>query len=123
MLDFEAQNVDEANAEAISDRLYLYMGRTRGIEVVSKHQIDVLVNEGGPLSPTEIGDMVGADLMVTGSISHVGEMYSLKATVIRVSDGMVVGQSFQDVSSLERLLTNATRDMAEALAPILQGSH
>lgn len=122
VLDFEAQNVDVTNAEAISDRLHIYMARTEGIEVISKHQIDVLVDEGGPLSPTEIGDMLGADLMVTGTISHVGSLYSLKAAVIRVSDGKVVGQAFQDVTSLERLLTDATQQIANSLAPILQNT-
>lgn len=120
VLDFTADGTDAAEAEEVSDRLRLYLQRTRRMYVFRKNEVDHAVNMGGSVSSRETGQILRADLIITGTVSRDGRRYRMEAQVIDVDGGGTLGECSAEASGLENLLSRSTDPVAEMLAAALQ---
>jgi len=125
VLDLEANGVDAGEAKAISDRLRFYLGMTGKFQPIERNQMDDIMEEMGfQLSGAcdtdecvvQVGQMLGASKMVAGSVSKVGNLYSLQIRLIDIESSTIEEQAFSDVTGVEDVLTVATEDVANQLA-------
>ncbi len=121
VLDFIADGAETAEAEEISDRLRLYLRRTRRMHVFMKNEVDYAVQMAGQVSDIELGKVLRADLIITGTVSRDGRRYKLDAKITNVYSGLLLGQCYAEASGLENFLSQVTETMAETLASALQG--
>lgn len=117
VLGFTADGVEEAEATEISDRLRLYLQRTRRMHVLMKNEVEAAVRMGGSAAnDLEVGRMMMADLLITGTLSGSGRRYQLNVQIHDVWEGMVIGSCYVETSGLENLLNLAAERVAETLA-------
>ncbi len=125
VLEFKGKGVSNVEASALTDRLTLELVQTGQFEVLEREQMDKILKEQGfqmsGCVETEcivnIGVMVGVDQMVGGSVSKVGNVFSISAKLISVETGKIVGIAFYDYEgALGELLTTGMRNVASQLA-------
>ncbi len=123
VLDFTANGVEASEATEISDRLRSYLKRTRRMHVYMKNEVDYAVQMAGEVSDIELGKVLRADLIITGTVSRDGRRYQLEAKIIDASNGLTLGQCHAEASGFENFLTQVTETVAGTLATALQGGN
>ena len=97
----------DAMVEDLTTRLF-----RSGVQVIERHRLDEVIREQrlsasdllDPNAAARLGRLVGADGVVTGTISAAGTVYRLNARVVRVETASIVAVGDADVrrSELER---------------------
>lgn len=98
VLEFSGKNVSEVEASALTDRLRSEMFRTGQFKVIEREMMDEILSEHGfQMSGcttdeciVEMGRLIGVDQIVAGSISRVGEVYSIAARTVSVETAEIV---------------------------------
>jgi len=122
VLDFTADGVEATEAIEISNRLRSYLRRTRRMHVSMKNEVDYAVDMvGDAATDIEIGKVLNADLIITGSVSKSGGRYRLDAKITDVHSGHVTGQSNIEASGFENFFNQVTETIATTLANSLEG--
>ena len=131
VLDLDANGVSDAEARAISERLRIWLGRTGVFEVIERNQMESIMNEIGfqvsgacdtDECVVQIGQVLGASKMVAGSVSKVGNLYTLQVRLIDIASSRIDHQEFKDVpGGIEEVLTTASQEVANALAARVSG--
>ena len=131
VLDLDANGVTESEARAISERLRIWLGRTGVFEVIERNQMESIMNEIGfqvsgacdtDECVVQIGQVLGASKMVAGSVSLVGNLYSLQIRLIDIASSRIDDQVFLDVpGGIEEVLTTASETVANDLAARVSG--
>jgi hypothetical protein len=135
VLPLDANNVDAGEASAIADRLRLYLGRVevngqRMFQVIERQQMETIMEElGFQLSGAcdtdecvvQVGKILGARKMVAGSVSKVGNLYSLQVRIVDIESSRIEDSAFSDRNGIELVLTEATQDVANQLAASVAG--
>ncbi len=131
VLDLDANGVEDAEARAISERLRIWLGRTGIFEVIERNQMESIMNEIGfqvsgacdtDECVVQIGQVLGASKMVAGSVSKVGNLYTLQVRLIDIASSRIDHQEFKDVpGGIEEVLTTASQEVANALAARVTG--
>jgi len=125
VLDLEANNIDAGEAKAITDRLRYYLGSQGVFSPIGRNQMYAILNEVGfQLSGAcdtnecviQVGKILGARKMIAGSISKVGTLYSLQVRILDIETSTIEHQAYQDVDGIEKVLTEATNNIAQSLA-------
>jgi TolB-like protein len=125
VLELEANGVDTSEARAITERFRTYLGRTEVFQVIERNRMVEIMEEMGFQGSgacntdecvVQVGQILGASKMVAGSVSKVGNLYSLQIRMIDIATSRIEFPLFKDVDGIERVLQEATRDLANDLA-------
>ncbi|MCK9484375.1 MAG: SUMF1/EgtB/PvdO family nonheme iron enzyme [Candidatus Marinimicrobia bacterium] len=98
VIDFEGKNVSKADASALTDRLRLELFLTGKFVVLEREKMDAILKEqqfqlSGCTSDAcavEVGQLLAVEQMVAGSVSKVGQTYSVTARLIDVAKGNLI---------------------------------
>ncbi|MFC1499455.1 CsgG/HfaB family protein [Candidatus Zixiibacteriota bacterium] len=131
VLDLDANNIEEGEARAITERLRVKLTEKRDIfEVVERNRMESILSEVGfQLSGAcntdecvvQVGQILGVRKMVAGSVSRVGILYTLQVRIVDVTTGRIEEVAYEDVSGIEQVLTLATGNVADKLAAAFSG--
>jgi len=98
VIDFEGKNVSKADASALTDRLRLELFLTGKFVVLEREKMDAILKEqqfqmSGCTSDAcavEVGQLLAVEQMVAGSVSKVGQTYSVTARLIDVEKSNLI---------------------------------
>ena len=126
VLDLEANNVDAGEAAAITNRLRLALSQTQVFRLIERANMDQILEEVGfqltgacdtDECIVQVGKILGARKMVAGSVSKVGNMYTLQIRLIDIETSEIDLEVVDDVfGGIEEVLTDATLSVARQLA-------
>ncbi len=128
VLDFEGNGINPEEASTITDRLRLeitQLCRDSGeCSVMDRDQMEQILKEqilqqSGCVSNTcmvEIGEIIGVETIIGGSIGKVGNLYSINAHGVSVQTGEILNfASYDHDGEFRQLLTAGTRYIAYKL--------
>ncbi|MFC1628277.1 CsgG/HfaB family protein [Gemmatimonadota bacterium] len=129
VLDLDANGVEDGEVRAISERFRTYLGRTGIFAVIERNQMESIMTEMGFQASgacntdecvVQVGQVLGASKMVAGSVSKVGNLYSLQIRMIDIATSRIENPLFKDVNGVEEVLLTATKDIADELADLVR---
>ena len=97
VLDFSGAGISSAEAQALTERLRLELFNTGSYKLVERGMMEQVLEEQGFQQSgcvaseciVEVGNLIGVEMMIGGSISKVGTVHSVSAK-ISVSTGEIV---------------------------------
>jgi len=125
VLDFDVNNVSQSDVRALSDRLRNELAQTGEFTVVERAQMEEILGEQGFQQSgltsddklVEVGKLIGVEQMIVGSISKVGNIYTVSARIISVETATVLkAVSYDHSGSLDNLLRAGMREVALELS-------
>jgi len=118
--------VDSQAVQSVSARLEAELVGTEAFAVVERKQMDLILQEqgfqqSGACSSTgcevQIGQVLGVDRLVTGSLGKVGDVFTLNVKVLNVTTGAVESSHVVDVvGDLSLALTEGCEQLAEDIS-------
>ncbi len=134
VLEFEGAGISESEVIALSNRLRTNMTQLGVYQVIERGQMQQILQEQDfqltgcttDECAVEIGQLLGAQLMLAGSIGKVGNTWTVEMRVIDVETGAVMRSASYDTrGEIDQVLTEgmgaAAKRIAEATAPIELG--
>jgi len=127
VVDFEAKGVSNDEASALSDRLRNELTEFGEYTVVERSQMEEVLKEQGFQQSgcvsnecaVEVGELVGVQQIVVGSISRVGDVMSVSARIVSVETGTVLtAASYDHEGKIGDLLKTGMNRVALDLAGI-----
>jgi len=127
VLDFEGKGVSQDDASILTDRLRNELFKTGSYNVLERAMMDDILKEQGfqqtgcatSECAVEVGNMLGVQQMIGGSIGKLGDMYTVSARVIDVETGEVLKSANYDTgNSISNLLTIGMANIASQLVGI-----
>ncbi|UCH62221.1 MAG: DUF2380 domain-containing protein [Fidelibacterota bacterium] len=125
VLDFEGRGISQTEVAALSDRLRNELFRLEKFQVVERGMMETILTEQdfqlvGCTSDeclVEVGQLLGAQMMVGGSISKVGDMYTASARIVDVETSQVIMVADYDLEGkINDMLTIGMQALAIRLA-------
>jgi curli biogenesis system outer membrane secretion channel CsgG len=130
VMDMEPKGVPENEVSALSDRLRTELFRTGAFDVMERGKMqDVLKEQGFQQSgacntdacAVEIGQMIGVQKMIGGSLGKVGKTYTVNLRMIDVKTGRIERSVTEDYTGeIDKLLTSVMRTVAYTLSQTVQ---
>ncbi|MCS5610026.1 MAG: PEGA domain-containing protein, partial [Candidatus Poribacteria bacterium] len=104
VMKFEGSGVDEITSKNITDRFSYELSKTHRFDIVEREMMDKILEEqkfqaSGCVADecaVEIGQLIGVSQIVAGSISKIGDFYSLNIKLIDVATGKIIYQDMDD---------------------------
>jgi len=130
VIDFDGKNVTLQEASALTDRLRIELFNTRNFIVTEREKMDAILEEQGfQLSEcssneciVEMGQLIGVQQIVAGSVMRIGKVYSVAARIIDVERGDIVNTAvFDHEGDIGNLLKTGMREVARQLAGLPGG--
>lgn len=98
VLDFSGAGISPAEAQALTERLRLELFNTGTYKLVERGMMEQVLEEQGFQQSgcvaseciVEVGNLIGVEMMIGGSISKVGTVHSVSAKIFSVSTGEIV---------------------------------
>ena len=127
VMDLEARGVSSIEASTLTDRLRIELFQTKAYTVLERGIMDQILAEQGFQETgcvttecvVEVGRIFGVERIVTGSVSKVGDMYSISARFVSVETGEIIRVSIYDHEGrIEDLLRFGMRVVASELAGV-----
>ena len=95
VLDFEARGLPVYEVETLTDRLRSEIATTRAIRLVDRKLLKKILDEQGLQQSgcttdecaAEVGQLLGAQYMISGSVGKVGNSYTIDARMVSVTTG------------------------------------
>ena len=121
VLDFDGDGVSKSETRTLTNRLRDEMFKTGVYIVLDRGTMDdVLKEQQFSLSgcvtsecAVEIGNMLGVQKMIGGSIGKVGNIYTISARIIDVATGKVLKSAkYDNIDNIETLLTQGMQEIA-----------
>jgi hypothetical protein len=129
LCDLSAQDVDQATAVAVSERLAAWLGEKPVFEVTAPSRVYVLLKERGFTKScrdddtaclSEMGKVLGVDVVIAGIFAKAKDYYTILLRVVDVSTGRVITTGYQDVNyPVEKILTDWTAMAAGQLETVI----
>ena len=125
VIDFDGKNVTLEDASALTDRLRIELFNTRKFVVTEREKMDAILEEQGfQLSEcssdeciVEMGQLIGVQQIVAGSVMRIGRVYSVAARIIDVERGSIINTAiFDHEGEIGNLLKVGMREIARQLA-------
>lgn len=120
--DLHAKGIEISAAEMISERLRTELLGTDAFRVMERSQMDAVLKEQGFQQSgacdnseclVEMGQLLGVEQMLVGSVGKVGEVLSITVRAVNVASGEVTITVTEDCRCrLEDLLTSTTKIVA-----------
>ena len=127
VLEFEGKGVSQSETSTLTDRLRDEILKKGVYNVLERGLMDDVLKEQGfqqsgcvtSECAVEVGNMLGVQQMVGGSIGKVGNMYTVSARIIDVGTGEVLKSANYDlIGGIEELLMNGMNQVASELSGI-----
>ena len=124
VMDFEGKGISQTEASALTDRLRTELYNGEYFVVVERGMMEEILTEQGFQQSgcttneciVEVGKLVGVDRIVGGSISKVGNLFSVSARVVSVETGEIFTSITYDHSGkIEDLLSEGMKLVAMQL--------
>ena len=104
IMGFEATNIDAAEVKILTDRLTTKMAQAGKFIIIERARMnEVLAEQGFQQSgcvssecAVEAGSMLGVEIIVTGSIGKLGDLYTMDVRAISVESGKILNQASRD---------------------------
>ena len=104
VLEFEAKGVSSLEASTLTDRFRSELVRTEKFVQIERSKIEQIFEEqklqlSGTISEdklVEIGELLGAELLVIGSIGKLGSTYTIDLRLVEVESGQIIASYFKD---------------------------
>lgn len=125
ILQLDNNGITSSEANALTDRLRLEIFRNSVFEVMERQKMDEILDEmefqvSGCTSDEcalEIGRLIGVQKMVAGSVSKVGEYFTVSARIIDIETGRMEKTAVEDIEgTLGKVLTHAIPSIAAQLS-------
>jgi len=125
VLEFTGKNVSDEEASALADRLRIELFRTGEFKVMEREIMDQILEEQGfQLSEctsneciVEMGQLIGVEQVIAGSVSRVGDVFSIAARTVAVATGEIIGIATYDYEGkIGQLLKTGMANVATQLA-------
>ena len=125
VLDLTSENVPAAELRLLSDRLRIELFNTGQFLVLERQRMEEILKEQGFQQSgcvetecvVEVGQLLGTQKMVAGSVGRVGEVYTISLRSINVETGVLERTAVKDCRcSLEEVLTRSIAQVAAELA-------
>ena len=122
LLDFEFKGISQEEAGIITDRFRAYLVNADKFKVMERSNMDKIFKEQG-FQQTEycntseceikIGQLLSVDLIITGSVSRTGNLFSINATIIDVQTGLIIKNASDACNCpIEDVLYTSTKNVA-----------
>ena len=92
ILDFEGQGVSESEVQTLTERMRTEIGNTNAIRLIERKAVEKIMAEQGfqqtgctsDECAAEVGQLLGVQFMVSGSIGKMGDAYTIDAKMFSV---------------------------------------
>lgn len=128
--ELNGEGVDASSVRVISDRLRTELFRTGVFTVVERGQMEDILREQGfqqagctsDACVVEVGQILGVEQIVAGSVGKLGELFTLNMRLIDVGSAKITHTVNVDCRcTVEDVLTKSTVDIARQLAAAVTG--
>lgn len=125
VLKLDPNGITDSEARALSDRLRIEIFNAGVYEVMEREKMNRILDEmqfqlSGCTSDEcviEIGRLIGVQKMIAGSISKVGEFYTVSTRLIDVNTGKIEATAIEDIEgTLGIVLTQAIPSIAKKIS-------
>lgn len=127
VLDFSiGSNVSASDQQMIANRLEMEMIATKAFNVLERRQMNTILSEQGFQQTgacsasdcqVQMGQLLGVDNILTGSIGKVGQIFSMSVKLVDVQSGSIKASHSIDVAGdLSEVLTTGCATLAQKLA-------
>jgi len=98
ILDFESRGLPTYEVETLTERLRSEAANTNAIRLIDRKMLESILNEQGLQQSgcttdecaAEVGELLGAQFMISGSIGKLGNTYTIDAKMVSVTTGAAV---------------------------------
>ena len=120
VFDFIGNDINSNTARTLSDRLRIELVKYNFINVLERSRIDAILEEqaiqmSGCVDEclVEVGKLLGATSIITGSIGKVGDYYTINARKINATTGKLENAfGYDSKLGIESLLVNGMNEVA-----------
>jgi len=132
VIDFEGKGVSQIEASALTDRLRSEVMNMTGAIMVEREQMDQILREQdfqqtGCVSSeclVEVGQLIGVTQIIGGSISKIGNTFSVNARIIDVETGKIDNSVIYDLTGvIDELLISGMRNVSQLLFAGAEGDY
>ena len=124
VFDFIGNDINSNTARTLSDRLRIELVKYNFINVLERNRIDAILEEqaiqmSGCVDEclVEVGKLLGATSIITGSIGKVGDYYTINARKINATTGKLENAfGYDSKLGIESLLVNGMNEVAYQIA-------
>ena len=125
VIPLDAKGVSEIEASVLTERLALELFRTGRFTVLERGKMeDILTEQDFQLTGcvseeclVEVGQLLGVEQLVAGSVSRIGETYSVILRLISAESGAIVQMaSYDHKGAIDELLSEGMRMVALSIA-------
>ena len=124
VVDFSGNNVSVGDCRALTDRLRSELFNTKYFKVIEREMMDEIIKEQGFQQSgcstnecmVEVGKLIGVEKIIGGSISQIGNVYSVSARIVNVETGEIETTGVYDhMGNIGELLTGGMKKVAYEL--------
>jgi len=124
VIDFDARNISVGEVVTLTDRFRDELIKTNQFTVIERGKMEEVLKEQGFQQTgcvsdecvVEVGQLIGVEQMVGGSIGKVGNIYSVSARIIEVASGKIIKVTTYDFEgNISNLLTVGMKEVARIL--------
>jgi len=98
ILDFEGQGVDAAEVQTLTERMRTEIGNTNAVRLIERKAVEKIMAEQGLQQSgcttdecaAEVGQLLGVQFMISGSIGKMGKSFTIDAKMFSVESGETV---------------------------------
>jgi len=98
ILDFEGQGVDAAEVQTLTERMRTEIGNTKAVRLIERKAVEKIMAEQGLQQSgcttdecaAEVGQLLGVQFMISGSIGKMGKSFTIDAKMFSVESGETV---------------------------------
>lgn len=105
VFEFQTASVDEATGRTFTQRLQGEIQKTGRYNLVDRTQMDAILSEQGYQQSgicnsnecqVQVGQLVGADLLVQGTVAKVGDLFTVTINLVDVETGRIIRSASRD---------------------------
>ena len=98
ILDFEGQGVDASEVQTLTERMRTEIGNTKAVRLIERKAVEKIMQEQGLQQSgcttdecaAEVGQLLGVQYMISGSIGKMGKSYTIDCKMFSVETGETV---------------------------------
>ena len=125
VLEFEGKDISNSEASILTDRLRNELFKSGNYKILERSLMEEILEEQG-LQQTgicnssdcavEIGNMLGVEQLVGGSIGKIGNLFTISARIIDVETGKIINSADYDHNvNIEELVTKGMKEISNIL--------
>lgn len=126
VLEISGNGIEKSEAKGLTDRLRSELFNTGSYDVLEREQMNEILQEQGFQQSgmcdeasclVQVGKLVGVTYMVGGSVTRIGDLFSVSARIIDVRTGKIIRTATADVNgNLEKILKETMQDISRIIS-------